>query len=208
MRVYLEVGQKRAFACALEWPGYARAGRDADAALEALDAYAPRYAAAVKAARAGFKAPARFSVVERLRGDATTEFGAPGKIPRWDLTPPDATELKRTARIMRAIWSAFDAGVAEAKGATLATGPRGGGRTLAKIADHVLEAEAAYLTALGGRARGDVRDAFVEALGQRARGELPGTGPRGGKRWPARYAARRAAWHVLDHLWEVEDRTT
>lgn len=25
--------------------------------------------------------------------------------------------------------------------------------------------------------------------------------------WPARYAARRIAWHALDHAWEIEDRT-
>jgi len=24
--------------------------------------------------------------------------------------------------------------------------------------------------------------------------------------WPARYYVRRAAWHVLDHAWEIEDR--
>lgn len=27
------------------------------------------------------------------------------------------------------------------------------------------------------------------------------------KGWPARYAARRIAWHVLDHAWEIEDRS-
>ena len=26
--------------------------------------------------------------------------------------------------------------------------------------------------------------------------------------WPARYAAHRIAWHALDHLWEIEDRST
>ena len=26
-------------------------------------------------------------------------------------------------------------------------------------------------------------------------------------RWPIRYAARRTAWHTLDHAWEIEDRT-
>ena len=26
------------------------------------------------------------------------------------------------------------------------------------------------------------------------------------KGWPHRYAARRIAWHVLDHAWEMEDR--
>ncbi|WP_220448189.1 hypothetical protein [Nonomuraea diastatica] len=24
--------------------------------------------------------------------------------------------------------------------------------------------------------------------------------------WPPRYALRRIAWHVIDHLWEIEDR--
>lgn len=28
-----------------------------------------------------------------------------------------------------------------------------------------------------------------------------------GGRWPARYAVRRFAWHVLDHAWEIEDRS-
>jgi hypothetical protein len=26
-----------------------------------------------------------------------------------------------------------------------------------------------------------------------------------GKGWPPRYAARRIAWHVLDHAWEIQD---
>lgn len=40
--VGLEVGSKRVFAWALEWPGWCRAGRTEDLALEALAAYAPR----------------------------------------------------------------------------------------------------------------------------------------------------------------------
>jgi hypothetical protein len=31
--------------------------------------------------------------------------------------------------------------------------------------------------------------------------------PIAGRRWPPRYAARRIAWHVLDHAWEIEDRS-
>jgi hypothetical protein len=27
------------------------------------------------------------------------------------------------------------------------------------------------------------------------------------KGWPLRYAARRIGWHVLDHLWEIEDKS-
>jgi len=28
-----------------------------------------------------------------------------------------------------------------------------------------------------------------------------------GGSWPARYAARRIVWHVLDHAWEIEDKS-
>ncbi|HEX9977438.1 MAG TPA: hypothetical protein VGB41_02310 [Acidimicrobiia bacterium] len=52
-----------------------------------------------------------------------------------------------------------------------------------------------------------MHDDFIAALGGRLRGEIPAEGPRGGVRWPSRYAIRRAAWHVLDHAWELEDRT-
>jgi len=31
--------------------------------------------------------------------------------------------------------------------------------------------------------------------------------PIAGKKWPPRYAARRIAWHALDHAWEIEDRS-
>jgi hypothetical protein len=31
--------------------------------------------------------------------------------------------------------------------------------------------------------------------------------PIAGRRWPARYAAHRIAWHALDHAWEIEDRS-
>jgi hypothetical protein len=26
--------------------------------------------------------------------------------------------------------------------------------------------------------------------------------------WPARYVARRTAWHATDHAWEIENRST
>jgi hypothetical protein len=51
-----------------------------------------------------------------------------------------------------------------------------------------------------------IQKAFIAAARARAHGELPDQGPRGGKRWPARYAIRRSAWHALDHAWEIEDR--
>lgn len=53
------------------------------------------------------------------------------------------------------------------------------------------------------RTRAAIRAALVAA----ARGELPERGPRGGAIWTPRYYVRRAAWHTLDHAWEIEDRT-
>ena len=40
--VYLEAGKRRVFACAPQWPGWCRPGRDEEAALAALAAAAPR----------------------------------------------------------------------------------------------------------------------------------------------------------------------
>ena len=48
--------------------------------------------------------------------------------------------------------------------------------------------------------------AILNGLVDSVAGKLPTHGPRGGKRWTARYFVRRAAWHVLDHVWEIEDR--
>jgi len=39
--VLIERGQKKVFASALEWPGWARAARTTDEAVAALEAYVP-----------------------------------------------------------------------------------------------------------------------------------------------------------------------
>ena len=83
--VYLEVGARRVFAGALEWPGWIRSAKTEDQALDALAAAAPRYAPV--AALAGLAVPsaakrAGLEVVERMSGDATTDFGAPQRSPR------------------------------------------------------------------------------------------------------------------------------
>ena len=202
--VYLEVGSKRVFACAYDWPGLCRAGRDEPAALEALAQAVPRYAAVAKLARV--KPPADdFEVVERVPGSATTDFGAPGAIPSRDAEPVSAAERKRLEALLRAAWRTLDDVVAHAPQA-LTKGPRGGGRDRDKIVDHVLGAEVGYVTQLGVRGRkqpahddqsaiADHRDVILEAL-RSARDT----------RWPPRYAVRRMAWHVLDHAWEIENR--
>jgi hypothetical protein len=214
---YLEVGAKRTFAGAVDWPGWCRAGRDEAAALEALLGAGRRYANVLRGTRLGFESPqerSRLTVVEHLRGDATTDFGAPSIAPQADARPIDDAELRRSRSILRACWRSFDAAVDGARGKTLAKGPRGGGRDLRKIVDHVLDAEGSYLRMVGRKVEaGSAKDlaerthaAVLEALETTARAGPPPPGPRGGTRWLPRYFVRRVTWHVLDHTWEIEDR--
>ena len=219
--VYVEMGAKRVFAGAIDWPGWCRSGRDEEAALEALAGSAPRYALALRGTRLGFRAPGDavgFRVAERLKGDATTDFGAPSIAPAADAQPVGTAELRRSAAVLRASWRAFDRAAEAGTGKELRKGPRGGGRSLEKIVDHVVGAEAGYLGALGWKHRWDeetdraiererTRKAVLDGLEASARGEIPRRGPRGGVRWPPRYFVRRVAWHALDHAWEIEDRS-
>jgi hypothetical protein len=223
--VYLEVGKKRTFAGALDWPGWCRSGRTEDTALDALVASAPRYAKALgrrKVAR-GFTRPDALSslrVVERLKGNATTDFGAPGIPSAADDRPLDELETKRQIALLETCWSAFDRAAATGAGKELRKGPRGGGRELEAIVRHVMGADVAYLAQIGDRFPfGDdedvtpeqaagVRSTVVEAVWARVRGEPPRKPRRSGTLWAPRYFVRRSAWHALDHAWEIEDRAT
>jgi hypothetical protein len=216
--VYLEIGKKRTFAGAVDWPGWCRMGRDQEAALEALFEAGPRYARILRPARLGFQAPrdiSAFVVVERLKGNATTDFGAPDRAPSDDKRAIRDPELRRLQTILKACWRAFDAAARKAKGKTLRAGPRGGGWTPKGILEHVQGSETGYLSSLGGKVQStsehqpskeEIRQAILNTLAASARGEIAKLGPRGGKRWLPRYFVRREAWHVLDHLWEIEDR--
>lgn len=218
--VYLEVGSKRVFAGALDWPGWSRSGRDEAAALSTLVAYGERYRAAVGDGAHDLTLPAHIwelEVKEQLQGNATTDFGAPAIAPAHDSQPLDETEAERLAGLLRACWATFDRVAASALGIPLAKGARGGGRELDAIARHVLEAEQAYLAALGGRYRptsapevdavaAGTRAAVHDTLMARARGDPLPPSRRTKPAWTPRYFVRRAAWHVLDHTWEIEDR--
>ena len=220
IEVYVEIGQTRTFAVALDWPGWCRSGRDQDSALQALCDYGPRYARALQRTRLSFQAPhepADLIVVERLAGNATTNFGAPDLALSRDTKPLDPTELQRFQKVLKACWRALDTAAQAATGQTLRKGPRGGGRDVTKIMEHVLDVDTSYLTNLGGKltpsdedtpsqALAHVRQAILTTLISAARGEVPAHGPRGGVRWTPRYFVRRLAWHELDHAWEIEDR--
>ena len=78
--VTLEIGKRRTFAQAVGWPGWCRAGKGEDLALANLLDYADRYRSAVGELADPLGAgPPAITVIERVDGDATTDFGAPGK---------------------------------------------------------------------------------------------------------------------------------
>jgi hypothetical protein len=204
--VCLEEGSRRVFASAMEWPGWCRSGRSQAEALEALGSYANRYVPV--AALAGVRFPSRaaeaFEIAERLPGNATTEFGAPGMVAEYDRRALDAKQAKRLAALVVACWQYFE-DVTACAPAELRKGPRGGGRDRDQIGKHVAEAEIAYARKLDirlGQNLKQVRAALLEVLGAACDGRPPSE-----KRWPPRYAARRIAWHVLDHAWEIEDKS-
>ena len=220
IRVYLEAGNRRTFAGAIDWPGWCRSGRDEAAALEALVSYGPRYARAVGAVCPDIELPASPSdlvVAEYLQGDSTTDFGAPGAVPTADESPLNLDEHDSLAALMRACWRTFDRAVTDAEGKPLRKGPRGGGRDLVGIVQHVADANKAYLARLAWKPPADIKaspralvnqmlDESLEALTAAVAGDLPSKGPRGGKLWVPRYFVRRVAWHLLDHAWEIEER--
>jgi hypothetical protein len=211
--VYIESGNKRVFACAYDWPGWCRSAKDEAGALDALGAYASRYAPVARRARLPFDpaAATSFRVVERIKGSANTDFGVPHEIAKRDTDVLRVPEAERLGKLVIAAWKVFDDIVRKAP-AQLRKGPRGGGRDRDQIVEHVVGAESSiYARKLGLRLAtpGDtaeikkVRKELVDALARPSNGAAPVE-----RGWPQRYAARRIAWHVLDHAWEIQDRSS
>jgi hypothetical protein len=213
LRIAEETGAKKAFAWAVDWPGWARSGKSAELARAALLEYAPRYA--VIAAGAGLEPPDVDSdildVVESVPGGSGTDFGVPSAITDADRQPVDAADAERLADLVAAAWTLFDR-VAAAAPESLRKGPRGGGRDRDKMIGHVIEADHAYAREIGVRlpephlGERDAVDAERAAMLEVLRRPSDGV-PLADRKWTQRYAARRIAWHALDHAWEMEDRS-
>jgi hypothetical protein len=211
--VSIEAAPKKSFATAVDWPGWSRSAKTEAEAIEALASYAERYARVAKLAGEALDDPGRLELdlAERTEGGGSTEFGVPGNITNHDRRPVSAKDADRLGRLVEAAWKTFDK-VANGAPPDLRKGPRGGGRNTSKIVDHVLGSDHAYAREMGLRIpppdpadRGTVdalRAAMLDVLRKKSDGS-----PLAGRKWTARYAAHRIAWHALDHAWEIEDRT-
>jgi hypothetical protein len=209
--VALEVERTKTFASAVAWPGWCRPGKTPEDALAVLADYAPRYAVVAKLARVRFS-PAygdELTVVDEVPGDRTTGFGAPNKRVATDARGLSAAEADTQVRLLEASWAELDRLAVEAP-EQLRKGPRGGGRDRDKVVAHVIEAERSYARKIGVSHppfHGDpgALSAYREELTSVLRAS------RGGEpapAWSPRYFLRRATWHVLDHVWEIEDKST
>lgn len=209
LRLFVEETPKKVYVSALDWPGLSRGARTEDQAVELLLAALPRYAKVARSAGERFD-PTDFDleVVERAEGDAGTAFGIPAVVASADREAVDARDARRLASIVEASWAEL-AAVAAAAPEALRKGPRGGGRDRSKVVEHVERADQGYGMAMGIKGSAEtpeqldrLRAAIIETLRRPSDGS-----PIAGRKWPARYAARRVAWHALDHAWEIEDRT-
>ncbi|HET8784187.1 MAG TPA: hypothetical protein VFM38_01015 [Candidatus Limnocylindrales bacterium] len=208
-----EVGAKKTFAWAIDWPGWARSGKTPELARAALVDYAPRYATVVAVANLGLPDVTidLLDIVDSVAGGSGTDFGVPSAITDADRRSVTAADAERLASLVGAAWVVFDR-VAATAPASLRKGPRGGGRDRDKMIEHVIGADHAYAREiglrlpephLGDRAAVEAeRQAVLEVLGRPSDG-----GPLAQRKWTQRYAARRIAWHALDHAWEMEDRS-
>ena len=217
LRVILEIGAsgRRTVAGATDWPGLDRWGKAEAAALETLATYVPRYA--LVAERAGMaeefaRQSRHVSVVEQTPGSSSTDYWGIAHVPSTlEREGLSVSELERRLRLLDVSWAYFDDALGRAS-ADLRPGPRGGGWPRDVLERHVYVNEPEQLTRKvevrtprdmvldpGGRAihRQQTLDAIraYHAAGRSAR------------TWPLAFLIRRIAHHVMDHAWELEDRS-
>jgi hypothetical protein len=214
LRIALEVGPKgkKVVAVAQDWPGLARGAKSAEAAIERIGAYVPRYAPIATAAgmAAVFAPNPEIVVIDQFPGVGSTDFwGISFAFSQFDQQAMTRDELERELTLMRACWTFFD-DVRSHVSAEMARGPRGGGRNRDQIVRHTFVSELDMAKKVGLRWTQDghptetelaeYRDAYCatikafHAAGKTAR------------KWPLRYLIRHTAFHTLDHAWEMEDK--
>jgi hypothetical protein len=204
---------KRWVAIAADWPGLERNGKSEDEAVEKLRTYLPRYLAVAKRAglEAEFARETEPTVVAHHTGTGSTDFWGISFAPSdEDREPGDDETFERRLSLLRAAWAEFD-NVSSRVSSELRPGVRGGGRSRDEIVRHVLAVEggdfakrvkapAEFEDLRSPEDRAAHRDRFVQAMREwRAEDRPLG-------KWTVPYLLRHAAYHVLDHTWEMEDR--
>jgi len=214
LRVALEIGPKgkKVVAVAPDWPGLARGAKTAEAAIDRIRAYVPRYAPIPAAAgmAAAFAPDPRIVVVDQYPGVGSTDFwGISFAFSQFDQQTMPQDELDRELTLMRACWTFFD-DVRSHVSAEMARGPRGGGRNRDQIVRHTIVSELDMAKKVGLRWTQDGHPSETELAEYRntycaAIRTFHAEGKKA-RRWPLRYLIRHTAFHTLDHAWEMEDK--
>ena len=217
LRVLLEIGTKgrRVVAAATDWPGLDRWGKTDDDALEKLASYLPRYAGVAE--RAGladaFGRQQTIEVVERYTGSGSTDFWGIAHVPsETERDVLSEKDLERRLDLLQAGWDYFD-DVASQVSEELRPQPRGGGRSRDEIIRHVYASERHnFWRKVGIREEDGVRLTPEELAAHRRRyldtiRSYNAEGRIAGRSSPIQFLIRRTGHHVMDHAWEMEDRS-
>jgi hypothetical protein len=221
--VALEIGPKgRVFAQARDWVGWCRAGKDEAAALGALVAVGTHYARVAERAGLPLTLPTSLEelvVIERLPGTAVTDFGALSVLTSHDTDPLDEARLARLEHLLVACWATFDDALADVSEEQRDQKPARG-RAPNAMRLHILEADLMHRSAFGlafkpltsanaqdiAEQEARVREQFLARLRAVPCNETFEPRRSYGFLWTPHFAVRRAAWHALDHAWELQNR--
>ena len=213
-RVGEETGAKKTFVWALDWPGWCRGGKDAALAIDALIEHGPRYA--LVAREAGLELPdvSPHDLVHGRRGARRERHRLRRPVRDHRRRPPaglgggggapGARSSRRRGRCSSGWSRPRRSSCARDRAAAAGTATRSSRtstRPTTPTPGHGDQGRGARSRPTRPRST-TMRQAMLDAIG------VPSDGsPIAGRKWPPRYAARRIAWHALDHAWEIEDRT-
>lgn len=217
VRTVVQHGPKdrKVAAVAIDWPGWSRGAKTPDAAVELLDAYRDRYrpVVALSGLEVEFDGAGPIEIVEDHVGVGSTDFWGISFAPSsFEHGPMSEAELDRKLGLLEAAWSYFDQ-ISARVSSEMAKGPRGGGRDRDQIMRHVLLNEQADLARRVGVATPVDEQASPEGLRVHREAFLAALREYGsegrmarGRNWTIPLLIRHAAFHALDHAWEMEDK--
>ncbi len=214
-RIVIERGSKgrKVVAFALDWPGWSRGAKSDEAALDVLGSYRDRYRPVAERAglESAFDMAGDLEVVEEIEGTGSTDFwGISFASATNEKDPMTEAECERKIALLQASWSFFD-DVSRRVSPELRKGPRGGGRDRDQIVSHTYGTERDFAKKLGIiTPQGAMlmpeelrihRQSYVGAIREyNAEG-------RSARSWTLQFLIRHSAFHVLDHAWEMQDKT-